>query len=172
MWAETGLTIDDLNAMPREEFVRSIGWVFEHSPWVAERAWNLRPFRDVDALHLAMAREVERAAPQEQLALLSTHPDLGTRMKMSNASEFEQAGAGLDRLTTDEFERLTHLNTSYREKFGFPFLLAVKGCGRHDILRSLEGRLPSTREAEFAEALRQVYRIAAFRLHDVLSQEP
>jgi len=171
MWVETGLTIDDLNAMPREDFVRAIGWVFEHSPWVAERAWSLRPFRDTDALHLAMAREVERASPQEQLRLLGAHPDLGTRLKLSDASESEQAGAGLDQLTAGEFELFTQLNARYKEKVGFPFLLAVKGCGKQDVFRSLEARLHATREAEFAEALRQVYRIAAFRLHDVLSQE-
>ncbi len=171
MWLETGLTIDDLNAMPCEDFVRAIGWVFERSPWVAERAWTLRPFQDLDALHLAMAREVERASPQEQLDLLNAHPDLGTRLKLSDASESEQAGAGLNALPAEEFERFTRLNTSYKDKFGFPFLLAVKGRGKEDILRALEERLKAAREAEFAEALRQVYRIAAVRLHDVLSQE-
>jgi len=118
-----------------------------------------------------MARQVEAAKPDEQLALLRAHPDLGTRAALSDASAAEQAGAGLDRLSREEFERFARLNENYKSKFGFPFLLAVKNCTKQDVLRELEQRLPSPQEVEFAEALRQVYRIAAFRLHDVLSKE-
>lgn len=165
------LTVEELNGMSREAFTQTVGWVFEHSPWVAERAWAQRPFPDSDSLHLAMARQVEAAKPDEQLALLRAHPDLGTRAALSDASAAEQAGAGLDRLSREEFERFTRLNENYKSKFGFPFLLAVKNCTKQDVLRELEQRLPSPQEVEFAEALRQVYRIAAFRLHDVLSKE-
>jgi 2-oxo-4-hydroxy-4-carboxy-5-ureidoimidazoline decarboxylase len=167
------VTLQELNACDRNGFVQAVGWVFEHSPWVAERTWARRPFATVDQLHEAMAAEVENASPPEQLALLSAHPDLGSSAKMTEVSASEQAGAGLDNVTRGELERLRALNAAYREKFGFPFVYAVKGSSKtgmrpkHDILNALETRLLSTREHEFAEALRQVYRIARFRLEEM-----
>lgn len=162
------MTIADLNSLERAQFVSAIGWVFEHSPWVAERAWKMRPFADAQALHRAMVDQVERSLPDEQLALLQAHPDLGTRARVSEASSAEQAGAGLDQLTQAEFERLRKLNETYRDKFGFPFLFAVKGSTKHDILDALERRARSSREEEYLVALDQVYRIARFRLEDTL----
>ena len=160
------MTIDELNALDRDGFVAAIGWVFEHSPWVAERAWSKRPFATVVALHQSMVQEVEAASREEQLALLRAHPDLGTRARVSAASAVEQGGIGLDRLTQEEFKELQRLNNSYRDKFGFPFLFAVKGSTKHDILRALRARLDSGTEEEYTEALRQVYRIAGFRIED------
>ena len=162
------MTIAELNSLERTQFVSAIGWVFEHSPWVAERAWKMRPFADTQALHRAMVDQVERSLPEEQLALLRAHPDLGTRARVSDASSAEQAGAGLDQLTQTEFERLRKLNEVYRDKFGFPFLFAVKGSTKHDILEALERRAQSSREEEYLVALDQVYRIARFRLEDTL----
>jgi 2-oxo-4-hydroxy-4-carboxy-5-ureidoimidazoline decarboxylase len=162
------MTIADLNSLERAEFTSAIGWVFEHSPWVAERAWRMRPFADVQALHRAMVDQVERSLPEEQLALLRAHPDLGTQARVSEASSAEQTGAGLDQLTPAEFERLRRLNEDYRGKFGFPFLFAVKGSTKHDILDALESRARSSREEEYLVALDQVYRIARFRLEDTL----
>ena len=162
------MTIADLNSLEHAQFVAAIGWVFEHSPWVAERAWAVRPFANVEQLHRVMVERVERALPEEQLALLRAHPDLGTRARVSEASSAEQAGAGLDQLTQAEFERLRALNETYRDKFGFPFLFAVKGSTKHDILEALERRARSSREEEYLVALDQVYRIARFRLEDTL----
>jgi 2-oxo-4-hydroxy-4-carboxy-5-ureidoimidazoline decarboxylase len=169
MTIPAGMTIEDLNSLERAQFVSAIGWVFEHSPWVAERTWTMRPFADVQALHRAMVDQVERSLPEEQLALLRAHPDLGTRARVSEASSAEQAGAGLDQLTPAEFERLRALNETYRGKFGFPFLFAVKGSTKHDILDALEQRARSSREAEYLVALDQVYRIARFRLEATVS---
>ena len=163
------MTIEALNSLGREDFVNAVGWVFEGSPWVAERAWNSRIFEDADSLHQAMVEQVEAASREEQLALLRAHPDLGTRARVTAASSAEQAGAGLDHLTPPEFERLQRLNTEYRDKFGFPFLFAVKGSTKHDILRALEQRLEEDPEQEYREALRQVYRIARFRIEDSIS---
>ncbi len=163
------MTIADLNSLERAQFVSAIGWVFEHSPWVAERAWDARPFANVGELHQAMVEQVEHALPEEQLALLRAHPDLGTRARVSEASSAEQAGAGLDQLTQAEFERLRGLNEYYRGKFAFPFLFAVKGSTKHDILDALERRVRSSREEEYRVALDQVYRIARFRLEDTLN---
>lgn len=165
------MSIEELNGLDEAAFTGAVGWVFEHSPWVAERAWKNRPFTDIDALHGAMAAQVERATPEEQMALLRAHPDLGTRARLSDASAAEQAGAGLDRLNPEEFTRFHRLNDSYQHRFGFPFLFAVKGSDKNDVLAALERRLPSSREEEFAEALRQVYRIARFRLEDFVNRE-
>ncbi len=163
------MTLDELNAGERGHFVAALGSIFEASPWVAERAWPQRPFASLDALHGAMTAAVSAASRDEQLALLRAHPDLGTRARMTRASADEQAGAGLDRLTPDEFDRLRRLNSAYRDTFGFPFLLAVKGSTTYDVLTALEARLSAAPDEEFAEAIRQVFRIARFRLEDALT---
>lgn len=163
------MTLAALNAADLRGFVEALGWVFEESPWVAERSWALRPFADIESLHRAMVAQVAAAPREEQLALLRAHPDLGTRARVSEASFEEQAGAGLDQLTAEEFARLTEWNAAYGERFGFPFLFAVKGSTKHDILRALDERRQSSHEEEFREALRQVYRIARFRLESALS---
>ena len=163
------MTIGELSALSREQFVAAVGWVFEHSPWVAERAWEKRPFADLKQLHGTMTDEVSHATREEQLALLGAHPDLGTRARMSAASAGEQAGAGLDQLTPDEYQQLHDWNTAYKKKFGFPFLYAVKGSNKYDILRALEQRLQNEPEDEFRNALKQVYRIAWFRLEQAIS---
>ncbi|HEY6971397.1 MAG TPA: 2-oxo-4-hydroxy-4-carboxy-5-ureidoimidazoline decarboxylase [Candidatus Angelobacter sp.] len=163
------ITIKQLNSLSRDHFLTAIAWVFEHSPWVAERAWAQRPFRDLNDLHDVMIQEVERASQEQKLALLCAHPDLGTRARISEASTGEQSGAGLDRLTLEEYRRLQDLNTAYREKFGFPFIYAVKGSNKYDILRALEQRLETAPEGELREALEQVYRIAWFRLREAIS---
>jgi OHCU decarboxylase len=162
------MRIDEINALDRAGFVHALGWVFEDSPWVAARAWERRPFDSAEGLHAAMVNEVASATAEEQLALLRAHPDLGASARMSAASVGEQAGAGLDRLRPDEFERLRDLNLAYRAKFGFPFLFAVKGGTRRDILEALARRFARTPEEEFRQALEQVYRIARFRLEGVI----
>src|SRR5262249_1522432 len=136
------MTIADVNSFDCGRFVDSLGWVFEHSPWVAERAWTSRPFGDMHALHEAMVHQVMTATHEEQLALLRAHPDLGTRARMSAASVGEQAGAKLSTLTEAELARIDE----YRAKFGFPFIYAVKGATIQDILRALETRIQSSNE--------------------------
>ena len=169
-------TLAELNATDRSGFVEAIGWVFEQSPWVAERAWEQRPFATLERLHDAMTSVVGAASAEEQIGLLRAHPELGVvrvqAERISAASRREQAGAGLDALRADEGERLRALNTAYREKFGFPFLYAVRGSTTRDILNALERRLTSMRDAEHQEALRQVYRIARFRLEEVVRSSP
>src|SRR6187200_2650315 len=145
------MTLDELNASDRGRFVAGLGSIFEESPWVAERAWAQRPFASLAALHRAMVAAVSASSRDEQLALLRAHPDLGARARMTQASAGEQAGAGLDRLTPDEFNRLRQLNTAYRDKFGFPFLFAVRGSTKHDVLAALAARLEAAPGEEFAE---------------------
>ena len=122
------VTLEEVNRMDRETFVATLGWVFEHSPWVAERAWPRRPFAGVAALHQAMAEQVAGALPEEQAALIRAHPDLGTRARMSSASSGEQAGAGPDHLTLEEYDQLQSLNSAYREKFDFPLSMRSKAA--------------------------------------------
>lgn len=162
------MTLQEINGLGREDFVKALGWVFEDSPWVAEAVWKLRPFASAVALHDAMCQQVEKAAPELQLALLRAHPDLGNRVRMSEASTREQTDAGLNRLTPEEHESLLALNREYRERFGFPFLFAVKGSNNRDIIEALRRRVGSSAESEFREALEQVYRIAWFRLEEVV----
>jgi 2-oxo-4-hydroxy-4-carboxy-5-ureidoimidazoline decarboxylase len=161
-------TIEELNTCGRARFVDALGWIFEDSPWVAERAMARRPFTGLDDVHAAMASEVAGATFDEQVGLLRAHPDLGARARMSRASSGEQAGAGLDRITDEELERLQRLNAAYREKFGYPFLLAVTGRTPSQILHALAERLHADPREEFAEALRQVYRIARIRLEAII----
>jgi OHCU decarboxylase len=160
------MTLVELNACDLTGFIEAVGWVFERSPWVAERAWKHGPFASLNQLHSVMVAEVAAATPDEQLALLAAHPDLGTRAKMTAWSTREQSGAGLNQLTLSELEHLQQLNAAYRQKFGFPFLYAVKGSTKHDVLAALQQRILAAPEAERAEALRQVGRIARFRLKE------
>jgi 2-oxo-4-hydroxy-4-carboxy-5-ureidoimidazoline decarboxylase len=162
------MTLGELNALDRSAFVDVVGGVFEHSPWVAERAWDRRPFASVDELHDVMVDEVAHAPRAEQLDLLRAHPDLGTRARMSAASSGEQAGAGLDRLSPETYARLMQLNASYRARFGFPFILAVKGATADDVLSAMARRVDATPENEWTEALTQVARIARGRLDGIV----
>lgn len=149
----------------------AFGGVYEHSPWVAERVppEGLAGAPDIAAaLAGAMRRVVDGAGGDEQLALLRAHPDLAGRLGvgegLTEASEGEQASAGLDRCTPGEFEEFQQLNTRYRERFGFPFILAVRGRSRGEILEAFRRRVGNDRDDEFAEALEQVHRIARLRL--------
>jgi 2-oxo-4-hydroxy-4-carboxy-5-ureidoimidazoline decarboxylase len=162
------MTLADVNTATCDQFVIALGWVFEHSPWVAERAWRHRPFATIAQLHRAMMSEVLAATADERVALIRAHPDLGTRARMTDASTGEQAGAGLASLGRADFERLQSLNAAYRERFGFPFLFAVKDSTTRQVLDTLAARLGASPEDELAEAVRQVSRIAWFRLHDTL----
>ena len=165
------MTLVEINALSRADFVRQLGWVFEGSPWVADRTWHLRPFDSFEQLRTALSTQVERATISDKLQLLRAHPDLGARGRMSTASTGEQSKAGLDQLTADEYEALLSLNATYREKFGYPFLFAVKGSNTQDIIKALRQRIDSLPELEFDEAILQACRIAAFRLEDIILKQ-
>jgi 2-oxo-4-hydroxy-4-carboxy-5-ureidoimidazoline decarboxylase len=167
------LSLADVNRMSAEDFRRALGGVFEHSPWIAERAWRLRPFASVDALHAAMTRVVHEASREERLALLRAHPDLAGRAAragdLTAASRAEQASAGLDRLTDAEYERFGRLNAAYRDAFGFPFIIAVRRHDKTAILAAFERRLGHTRDAEIDTALAEVADITRLRLEALVS---
>src|SRR5438105_2848833 len=149
-------TLAELNSLDAAAFVAALGWVFEGSPWVAERAWAARPFASAAALHAALVQAVERASPEEQLALIRAHPDLATRARLSDSSTAEQAGAGLDRLTPEELARFHNLNARYRERFDFPFVVAVRNHTKVSILAEFARRLDHSEPAERATALAEI----------------
>ena len=161
--------------MPRALFVERFGGIFEHSPWIAGRAYDagLTPACDTAAgLHAAMAGVLRAASPAEQRAVIDAHPDLAGKLaaaKLLTAdSAAEQASAGLDQLTHAERDRFAALNHAYVAKFGFVFILAVRGRSRQQIMEAFMQRLKNTPEAEFAEALRQIEAIARLRLDQIL----
>ena len=157
-----------LSALSEAEFVTLLGGIFEGSPWIAREVYAERPFGSLDELHCAMCDVVAGAGVEAQLDLIRAHPDLAGKAaiagELTAASSAEQAGAGLDRLSEDEYGRFHALNDRYRERFGFPFVLAVKGHTVASILAAFEARLPNTPEAERVQALSEIYRIARFRL--------
>jgi 2-oxo-4-hydroxy-4-carboxy-5-ureidoimidazoline decarboxylase len=164
------ITIEQVNALGAEAFLAAFGDVAEHTPWVAEKAGAQRPFADRRAMSEAFVDIILDAGDPDKLALIRAHPDLAGRAAklgdLAPDSRREQARAGLDQLTEDEFARFTLLNDTYREKFRFPFILAVKGADKHQILAAFEERVENDPETEFANAIRQVARIVAFRIDD------
>jgi 2-oxo-4-hydroxy-4-carboxy-5-ureidoimidazoline decarboxylase len=167
------MTLAELNGADRATFVAALGGVFEHSPWVAEGAYAARPFARVEDLHRAMVDVVQRAAPARQLALIRAHPELAgkaaIRRELTSASNAEQSGAGLTECSPEEYAKLQALNARYNAKFGFPFILAVKGYDRTGVIAEFERRVERTPDEEHEESLRQVGRIAGFRLDALLN---
>jgi 2-oxo-4-hydroxy-4-carboxy-5-ureidoimidazoline decarboxylase len=159
-----------INQLDQAQFVALLGGIYELSPWIAQRAWAQRPFASVAALRGALARSLDSASEAEKLAVLRAHPELAgkaaIRNELTEESRKEQGGAGLDQCSPEEFAQLQAANRAYSARFGFPFIIAVKGLGRAQIISALTRRLESSREMEFAEALAQVHRIAGFRLAD------
>jgi len=161
--------------MGRDAFVARFGSIFEHSPWIAERAFDLElgPAHDsAGGLHNALCRVFRSASEAERLGVLKAHPDLAGKLaqakRLTAESTAEQASAGLDALTDEERHAFTRLNAAYVEKFGFPFIIAVKDNTRASILAAFRARIDNDRTAEFATACRQVERIAFLRLKDIL----
>jgi 2-oxo-4-hydroxy-4-carboxy-5-ureidoimidazoline decarboxylase len=159
-----------INALSAADFVEAFGDIAEHSRWVAEHAAAALPFAGREAMITAFARAIDGASPEAQLALLNAHPDLAGRAAVAGDlapdSAREQAGAGLDRLTVEEFARFTDCNARYRARFGHPFILAVKGATKHDILAAFAARIGNAPEAERAAALAEVKRIVRLRIEE------
>jgi len=162
------IPLSHINGLDEEAFVQLLGGVFEHSPWVAQRAFERRPFASRAALHAAMVDAVKRSAHAEQLALLNAHPELaGGEFEagaLTASSTAEQSSAGLDALGPVERARIAQLNRAYRARFGFPFIIAVRDHARAGIIAALERRLRADQETERIGSLEQVYRITAIRL--------
>lgn len=154
-------------AMSEADFVARLGFLFEHSPWVVERAAARRPFDD---LHAGLMQVVADASDEERLALIRAHPELAGKAAIDRTltaeSTAEQAAAGLDRLTEAEFARFHALNAAYRERFGFPFIVCVRLTDKAGILAAMERRLSHSRETELAAAIEEIGKIVRLRLAD------
>jgi 2-oxo-4-hydroxy-4-carboxy-5-ureidoimidazoline decarboxylase len=161
----------DLDSLDRQGFIEAFAGVYEHSSWIAAQTWDRlagAELASLEAVHAALSETLLRADPQRQLALIQAHPDLAGKAAMAGqltpASSEEQAGAGLHLCTAAEFARFTEMNQAYRARFGFPFIMAVKGSDRHRILAAFEARLPNSPAQEVACALAEINKIALFRL--------
>ena len=159
-----------LRDMNRETFLAAFAGVVDDSPWVAEAAWEDAPFASLDELHAAMAGVIASAGRDRKLALLRAHPELAGKAaadgRVTKESRREQSGAGLAGLTAGEHARFRDLNRAYRERFGFPFIVAVRNLAKDEILRSLAERLGNAPEAEFERCLSEVAEIVRLRLAD------
>ncbi len=166
------LSIEGVNRMGREEFVARFGAVFEKSPWIAERAWESRPFKNLDGLHAAFVGTINDAPEERRVALIRAHPDLAGKAalagELTEESANEQASAGLDRLSPEEYERFHRLNAAYRERFDLPYVVCVRDNTRETIFAGAEERLSNTREEEIGAALHEISRIGRLRLEDLV----
>ena len=164
----TTYSLGEINAMPAADFAAALGDVFEHAPWVAERAAADRPYPTVAALHDGLMQAVHGVSVATQLAFVRGHPELGGKLAragaMTAASRSEQGGVGLDRLDDEEFARFARLNAAYRERFGFPFIICVRNHTRASILAELGRRLANDPAAELATAFAEIGHITRLRL--------
>jgi 2-oxo-4-hydroxy-4-carboxy-5-ureidoimidazoline decarboxylase len=167
------MRIHDLNELDREAVAAALHFAFELSPWVVERAWTARPFPSVEAMHGAMMDVLNAASEDDKLALIRAHPELAGKAAITKAltaeSTAEQAGAGLDRLTPEEFARFHDLNAAYGKAFGFPFIICVRLNDKSSILRAMQARLSNDRATEIAEAIRQIGLISKLRIQDAVT---
>ena len=166
------------STMDRDTFVSTFGGVFEHSAWVAEDAFDagIGPAEDsAEGLHAAMCAAMRRKGPEAVLVLIRAHPDLAGRLAdaddLTPASAIEQHGAGLDRLSPEEFGRFTELNEAYKAKFGFPFIMAVRGRSKDAILEAFQRRLDHDADAELAGAIEAIETIARLRIEALLAAD-
>jgi len=167
------LILDNLNSSDQASFTSIVGPVFEHSPWIAEATWNKKPFADLDELHRVLCDTVRASGEQKQLGLIRAHPDLVGRAALAGtltpSSAAEQSDAGLNKLTPEEIATFQRFNQAYRDKFGFPFVICARLNKKEAILNAFPVRLENSREQEIKTALEEIYKIAYFRLQDMVA---
>jgi len=161
--------LSQLNAAPPEEFILHLAGIFEHSPWVAEKAAAGRPYPSLDALHQAMVKAVQQAGEKAHLDLLNAHPDLVGKAVLTAESASEQAFAGLTNLSPEEVRKFRDWNQAYREKFGFPFIICARLNKKDAILAAFPKRLAQDRKTEITTALEEIAKIARLRLEDTVA---
>ena len=161
-------SIDTFNKLNKSEFLSTFGNVFEKTEWIAEKCYNSKPFDNVQELVNKMMEVFENSIKEKHLEILNSHPDLAVKKKLTKESENEQANANLNQCTNEEFEEFNKLNEKYKKKFGFPFIIAVKGKNKNEILNSFRQRITNNINSEFEEAKKQVKKIASFRLSEII----
>jgi OHCU decarboxylase len=168
-------SLSAVNELEQGDFVRLIGPVFEHSPWIAEETWSKRPFATPQTLHQCLCDTVRSSSQEKQLVLIGAHPDLVGKAALAGtlttASTQEQASAGLGKLSPEEIASFQHYNQLYREKFGFPFVICARLNKKAAILAGFEVRLKNSCEQEIEAALAEIFKIAQLRLFDLVTSE-
>lgn len=166
------MSLNQINQLSKPQFVGSLGSIFEHSPWVAEAAFDQKPFESIAQLHSAMVGIVDQVSHQQRLTLIRNHPELAGKEASTGTltadSRKEQNGAGLDQCSPEEFKKLRLLNQIYQDKFNFPFIIAVTGLGRSQIIEALALRVQNTVEVEFDTSLAEIAKIGRIRLDALL----
>ena len=161
-------SIDAFNKLNKSEFLSTFGNVFEKTEWIAEKCYNSKPFNNAQELVNKMMETFENSIKEKHLEILNSHPDLAVKKKLTRESENEQANANLNQCTNEEFEEFNRLNEKYKKKFGFPFIIAVKGKNKNEILNIFRQRITNNINLEFEEAKKQVKKIATFRLEEII----
>ena len=162
-------SIDNINNLNKSDFLTIFGNVFEKTDWVAEKVFELKPFKDFNDFSSKMFGLYESAQKKNILIILNSHPELAVAKKLTHESKLEQAGANLNECTVEEFEEFKKLNLEYKNKFRFPFIIAVKGKNKTEILNNFRQRILNDVESEFKEAKNQVKKIATFRINEIIN---
>jgi OHCU decarboxylase len=161
-------SIDKFNKLSKAEFISIFGNIFEKTEWVAERCYESKPYNNLDELVSKMMKIFENIEKERHLEILNSHPDLAVEKKLTKDSKNEQKNASLNHCTDEEFMEFKKLNEEYKKKFGFPFIVAVKGKNKEEILNSFRQRITNNINLEFEEAKKQVKKIASFRLDEII----
>ena len=162
-------SIDNINKLNKSDFLTIFGNVFEKTDWIAEKVFELKPFIDFNDLSSKMLDLYEKCNKENILLILNSHPELAVAKKLTSESKLEQAGAKLNECNNEEFEEFKKLNLEYRNKFGFPFIIAVKGKNKIEILNNFRQRILNDIDSEFEEAKKQVKKIATFRFNEIIN---
>ena len=161
-------SIDKFNKLSKTEFISIFGNIFEKTEWIAERCYESKPYNNFDELVSKMMKIFENIEKERHLEILNSHPDLAVEKKLTKDSKNEQKNASLNQCTDNEFVEFKKLNEEYKKKFGFPFIVAVKGKNKEEILNSFRQRITNNINLEFEEAKKQVKKIASFRLGEII----
>ena len=161
-------SIEKFNKLSKVEFISIFGNIFEKTEWIAERCYESKPYNNLDELVLKMMKIFENIKKEKYLEILNSHPDLAVEKKLTKDSKNEQKNASLNQCTDKEFIEFKKLNEEYKKKFGFPFIIAVKGKNKEEILNSFRQRITNNINSEFEEAKKQVKKIASFRLSEII----
>ena len=161
-------SIDKFNKLSKAEFISIFGNIFEKTEWVAEKCYESKPYNNLDELVSKMMKIFENIEKERHLEILNSHPDLAVEKKLTEDSKNEQKNASLNQCTDKEFLEFKKLNEEYKKKFGFPFIVAVKGKNKEEILNSFRQRITNNINLEFEEAKKQVKKIASFRLSEII----
>ena len=163
-------SIDNINQLNKSDFLSIFGNVFEKTEWIADKVFEFKPFKDFNELSSKLLDIYENCHKEKILIILNSHPELAVAKKLTHESKLEQAGANLNGCTFEEFDEFKKLNLEYKNKFGFPFIIAVKGKNKTEILNNFRQRILNDIESEFEEAKKQVKKIASFRLNEIINQ--